>query len=268
MILSRKAGVYAIRNTVTGRMYIGSAVNLADRLDKHKRALNAKFHKNRHLQNAWNKDGPESFAANIVCVCAKTDLLYFEQRAFNAYGHDRLYNVCLVAGSRFGTIMDDTARTALAMRMMGNRYTAGRSLTPEHRARISAGLVGKVVRKGYSLSAETKAKLSAASRGNKYAAGTYRSPESNAARRAALIGRPCPQERKARISASLQCHRVSDITRRKISEALRGRKCPAVSEANRWRRQITLGQFGRSRVNGPARKGQPCINTHGISVTS
>ena len=49
------SGVYQITNKVTGKFYIGSAVNFRKRWNTHKSCLRNNKHANKHLQRAWNK---------------------------------------------------------------------------------------------------------------------------------------------------------------------------------------------------------------------
>jgi len=54
------SGVYQIRCKSNGKIYIGSAVNLRQRWDGHRRALRKQRHHNVHLQAAWNRYGEAS----------------------------------------------------------------------------------------------------------------------------------------------------------------------------------------------------------------
>src|SRR5689334_10397216 len=53
------SGIYQIRCVRTGKIYVGSAVNLRARWDFHRRALAINQHHNPHLQAAWNLYGEE-----------------------------------------------------------------------------------------------------------------------------------------------------------------------------------------------------------------
>ena len=50
------SGVYMIKNIINGKVYIGSAVHLCDRLSKHFHDLTNNKHHSMHLQNAWNQN--------------------------------------------------------------------------------------------------------------------------------------------------------------------------------------------------------------------
>ena len=50
-----KSGIYKILNTHTDKFYIGSAMNLHNRLKVHKSNLRLNKHPNKHLQFSFNK---------------------------------------------------------------------------------------------------------------------------------------------------------------------------------------------------------------------
>jgi hypothetical protein len=50
-----RGGIYAIRHVESGKMYIGSAKDFAERWNGHRKDLRRGRHPNRHLQNAWDK---------------------------------------------------------------------------------------------------------------------------------------------------------------------------------------------------------------------
>ena len=57
-------GIYKLTNLSNGKIYIGQSVNVEDRIYKHKMALKGNYHKNDHLQKAWNKYGKNSLNLN------------------------------------------------------------------------------------------------------------------------------------------------------------------------------------------------------------
>ncbi len=73
------SGVYQITCIPTGKIYIGSAVNLRSRWGQHKRKLIASSHYDSHLQAAWNTFGAEAFSFSILELIAKPLLVEREQ---------------------------------------------------------------------------------------------------------------------------------------------------------------------------------------------
>ena len=58
--------VYAIRNIIDGKMYIGSSVNIDRRKREHFNALKRGQHHSIHLQRAWDRYGKNSFKFEIL----------------------------------------------------------------------------------------------------------------------------------------------------------------------------------------------------------
>ncbi len=99
---SQASGVYQIRCIPTGKVYVGSAVNLRERWHHHKGSLRRGKHPNKYLQNAWNSYGEASFSFSILEYADRSDLLHAEQRWIDMTGcSDRAagFNVSKIAGS-------------------------------------------------------------------------------------------------------------------------------------------------------------------------
>ena len=75
-----KTGIYKITNTLNQKVYIGQAVNIAERWKQHiKRALGAEPLTQNKLYPAMQKDGVWNFTFEIVEVCDKSKLSEREQ---------------------------------------------------------------------------------------------------------------------------------------------------------------------------------------------
>ena len=75
-----KTGIYKITNTLNQKVYIGQAVNIAERWKQHiKRALGAEPLTQNKLYPAMAEDGVWNFTFEIVEVCEKTQLGEREQ---------------------------------------------------------------------------------------------------------------------------------------------------------------------------------------------
>lgn len=59
-------GIYQIKNTTTGECYVGSSVNIQERLYNHMCNLCKGVHINKLLQESWNRDGPVAFTFSIL----------------------------------------------------------------------------------------------------------------------------------------------------------------------------------------------------------
>ena len=64
-----KAGIYRIKNIVTGKVYIGLSKNIRARFSQHKSKLRYNKHVNSYLQNSWNKYGEENFEFKAIEYC-------------------------------------------------------------------------------------------------------------------------------------------------------------------------------------------------------
>lgn len=117
-------GIYVIKNTNNGRVYVGSTGKLLKRWNQHKYNLKNGTHFNSYLQNAWNKHGEKSFVYEIVEMCDKNLLLDREEfwiKSLHSYKDDNGYNLC---------------KTPRASRL-------GCKATPETIAKMSKSLSGK-----------------------------------------------------------------------------------------------------------------------------
>jgi hypothetical protein len=82
----RTPGVYQIRCIPTGKIYVGSAVDLRNRWYRHRRSLRRGEHGNYRLQNAWNEFGADSFVFEILEYVEVYRLLEAEQEWIDATG--------------------------------------------------------------------------------------------------------------------------------------------------------------------------------------
>lgn len=64
--MSSQLYIYAIRNTVTKRIYIGETLNIQERFLQHWRALYYHRHKNELMQKDCNDFGLDSFTFSVI----------------------------------------------------------------------------------------------------------------------------------------------------------------------------------------------------------
>jgi len=128
-------GIYAIR-CGEGRAYVGSSNYCNYRWVRHRTRLRSKWHPNRLLQAAWDKQGESAFVLAILeVVGVEDDLFAAEQRWI-----DRLrsfedgYNLAPRAGSSAGVVMSPETRARVA------KNNRGRRQSPETCAKRSATL--------------------------------------------------------------------------------------------------------------------------------
>ena len=62
----KPAGVFQIKNTVNGKVLLGSSMNLEGPLNAHRFMLGSGHHENKILQQEWNEYGADKFVFEIL----------------------------------------------------------------------------------------------------------------------------------------------------------------------------------------------------------
>lgn len=161
-----------IRNQVTGRCYIGSAINLGRRERAHFTKLAAGRHHSRRLQASFNKHGRDAFVFFPLCfVPDAARLIEVEQGYIESFGSARQgvgYNMNPVAGSRLGSRQPPAAvervraaKTGKPMSEEAKRNHKAAMNKPETKEKLRAAVLGK------KQSAETVKKRTAGQIGRK-----------------------------------------------------------------------------------------------------
>lgn len=104
-------GVYAIKNIVNNKLYIGASVDIYNRLCDHKVALKKNIHINIHLQSAYNLYGKSKFKFEVLEECSKEDIFSLEDfwcKKLNT--HNRLFGYNIDPTSPIGktSVSDET----------------------------------------------------------------------------------------------------------------------------------------------------------------
>ena len=86
-------GIYCIKNVISGRIYIGSSINIAGRWKQHRYQLNTNRHENHYLQHSWNKHGEGSFEFSILEVIDLTKKLEILSNVNSSSLHKRVINL-------------------------------------------------------------------------------------------------------------------------------------------------------------------------------
>ena len=61
-----RAGVYAIRNLITGRVLVAGSTNVEGALNRHRFELRQGVHRNPHLSQEWSLHGESSFNFEVL----------------------------------------------------------------------------------------------------------------------------------------------------------------------------------------------------------
>lgn len=109
-LLPHISGVYQIRCTSSGKIYIGSAVDIRNRCELHRRNLRKGNHRNAHLQAVWNKYGEDNFEFTVLELAEPSELLRVEQAWIDQTGCAKRktgFNIFKIAGSPGDTFVQD-----------------------------------------------------------------------------------------------------------------------------------------------------------------
>lgn len=166
-------GVYRIRNSCNGKVYIGSSLNIDLRKSSHRRDLRNNRHCNTHLQNAWNKYGEESFTFEVLEKIDNPDVLrdreQFWMDKHQCYIKDYGYNIAPTAGSSLGRKHTKETRAKMSKSRSGEKHHFyGKTFSEEHKEKLGFSRRGdKHCNYGKHLSQSTRKKISDSNRGRK-----------------------------------------------------------------------------------------------------
>lgn len=144
--MPKQSGIYLLKCLISGKIYIGKAVNLRNRMGKHKNSINSKRNTNSMIVNAIRKHGWENFECQIIeLIDDKNKLMECEIYWIDFY--------------------DSTNRDTGYNILRGGTDWTGYKHTEETKLKLSLSRKGKYVGEnspnfGLKRSDETKAKLS------------------------------------------------------------------------------------------------------------
>lgn len=242
--LPNASGVYKITCTTTGKIYIGSAIDLRDRRRCHFKELRQNNHHNRYLQNAWNKYGEQAFTFEVLEYVLPMSLTAREQYWFNRlkpFGR-KGYNLAPIAGSPLG--IKRSPETIERMR----QANLGKELSPEHREKIRQAGIGRK----QSLTAIEK--MRQAKLGNKNSLGYKHEPAAIEKIRQAHLGKPKSLQHREKLSqakSGKSGRKHTPETREKMRQAKIGNKSRLGQKLSpETREKIRQAKLGKKRVNG------------------
>jgi group I intron endonuclease len=203
-------GIYLIRNTVNGKVYVGQSVHIRWRWYEHKKC--AKWGHKSHLYSAIRAYGADAFTHETLEECEPHQ---FDEREaywmdfYDCRNPEKGYNL-LPAGQR-GRVMDAECRDRIAAKLRG------RKLSPERVEKM------RLYGTGRTHSEETKRKIGEANRKPK--GPNPKLAEALKARYAALSA-----EEKAAYAAKRSGYTHSDAARLAMSVASKGKPKPEATK--------------------------------------
>lgn len=193
-------GVYRITNTVTDRVYIGSAVDVGHRMHQHKADLRGRKHINAYLQRSWDKHGEAMFVFEPLVECSIETRKEREQRFIDAYiDHDlHIYNLQASAGSResFGYRHSQKAKDRIREVQKLSWLSGARKMSQACRD------AAKTVNTGRKHSEETKHRI-----------------------HLAKLGHTTSEQTREKMRLSAVRRGISEATRQKMNTTLRSARC-------------------------------------------
>lgn len=191
-----RGGIYCIRNLVSGRIYVGSSINIRSRWKSHRSLLRAGQHIARAMQRSWLKHGEAAFEFSILeFVDEPAELVAREQHWIDALD---------AANPRTGFNSSPTAGNCLGVRHSAetkrklSKVHKGKPKSAEHRAAIGDA------HRGRTRSAEERAKTAEGVR-------RYFAEHPEARERMREVGRRNGALSKGRKLSAEQCRRMSEV---------------------------------------------------------
>ena len=133
------SGIYQIKNVVSGRVYIGQAVDVHKRWIVHLHHLRAGTHHCSPLQRSWKKHGESNFEFSVVENVKPDDLTAREQFHMDAnksHVSNGGFNLAPAADSALGVKYSDESKARMSAAQKGKIFSK------ETRAKIAASLTG------------------------------------------------------------------------------------------------------------------------------
>lgn len=220
------SGIYCIRNTISGKRYVGSAISVSHRWHNHKSDLEKGKHHSPHLQHAWKQYGADVFEWTVVEVCSPEMLMIREQAwidYYQSYVQEHGYNICPKAYSSLGIKRSEGAKKKMA------DAHRGRILSEETKLKMS------LAHRGRTMTEEAKKKLSFSRKGKLSPETRLRMSEAN--RRRPTIS---DETRKKYSDVQLGKHH-SEETKKKMSESQKLRKDRVLASSGRQSEKSQVG---------------------------
>lgn len=122
------SGIYTITHIDSGRVYVGSAMNIYTRWDRHRYGFRSGAKSTPYLKHAWNKYGEDAFEFKIVERVPETAKLVEREQYWIDYyqsaRRDKGFNIAPKAGSNLGVKASAETCAKLSAASIGRTFSA------------------------------------------------------------------------------------------------------------------------------------------------
>lgn len=187
------SGIYAIRNRIDGKMYIGKAYDIHRRIIEHVHKLTKKDkNENPYLTNAWHKYGKLNFEYFVVEACAgeeevaKRELYWM--KVFDTLNHQKGYNLRSDSDSKM--IVHELTRKKISERLKkewkdgiraqhASKLSKNWKITPERKKQQAKIMTGILTKWCYKVNDEILSYQELVEKGYKNVIATFHKKKSN-----------------------------------------------------------------------------------------
>lgn len=163
-----ESGIYAIKNLINNKIYIGSAKNLKKRWYEHKYKLKHNKHPNKYLNDAWNKYGHNNFEFIVIERVDVAQLIVREQHYIDyylSYIKTNGYNLSPTAGNTLNYKHSEMTKEKIKKALIGKKSNrTNYVVSVETKKKMSES-----AKKKPPVTEQTRKKLSVVRKGNKNA---------------------------------------------------------------------------------------------------
>jgi group I intron endonuclease len=121
-----KSGIYMFFNMVSGKRYVGSSVNIYNRIHEHIHNLKNNVSHNAHFQSSWNKYGEDAFMFCVLEFCPEEIRFDREQYYIDCLKPE--YNLTLNVVANFGHEVSQETKNKIS-NTLKEKYASGKIQT-------------------------------------------------------------------------------------------------------------------------------------------
>jgi group I intron endonuclease len=269
---TNKAGIYKLTCSINGKVYIGKAINISNRMARHKYNC-SKLLGRCYFERALIKYGWDSFDVEVLETFEDFDkfedndsLLLRESYYIDLYdstNRDIGYNICKFSSDNTGTTWTDEKKERIRLLNSTKPKRIRKPCSEETKEKIRQAKLGKKLKPH---SEETKKKMSLAGKGRILSEETkvkMRKPKSEDFKEK-MRSRIHSDESKEKMRQSALGRKFSEETRDKMRQSKVGKKRGPLSDDHK--RKIGLPKIGKARSEETKEKLRKAHlgNTYGV----